>query len=438
MTASKSKNDKAWEIIFKEEQILNKIAKQGFFEISSTRINQQREARLMTKFDHATKRPKIFKKNNLTIQPTSRGKYIIGTFDSYFTLPQKPSTEVIYKSLPPNTETLSSNNIYSESSGILCAFLSGMIEDVINDNSIEPVNMTVLGRMSTGKFNYKIENIKTKKTHLINVTDSQCEIDGGFESENCLALVEAKSETVKDFIIRQLYYPYRLWKSKTDKEVVPIFLSISNDIFSFFRLRFDNDELYNSLHLVSEHRFSVSKSNVEMSDIRKLLEETKIVVDDKDTPFPQADIFPRIIDLLGRLFNANEDLSKEEITLIYAFDERQTDYYVSAAIYLKLVEKNKDSGTITYRLSKYGLEVVSHHPQRRNIELVKCIIQHRIFNEALAEWLRKAKDLTDSEILSIMAQGNEKISGQSDKTRNRRARTVRGWTQWILRLPISS
>ena len=65
MSETNSRNDKAWEIIFKEEQILNVIAKQGFFEISSTRINQQREVRLMTKFDRATQRPKIFKKNNL-------------------------------------------------------------------------------------------------------------------------------------------------------------------------------------------------------------------------------------------------------------------------------------------------------------------------------------------------------------------------------------
>lgn len=75
MTASKSKNDKAWEIIFAEEQILDVIARQGFFEISSTRINQQREARLMTKFDHVRELPKIFKDNDLTIQPIYQKLY---------------------------------------------------------------------------------------------------------------------------------------------------------------------------------------------------------------------------------------------------------------------------------------------------------------------------------------------------------------------------
>jgi hypothetical protein len=437
MTESRSKNDKAWEIIFEEKQILNIIAKQGFFEISSTRINQQREARLMTKFDHATQRPKIFKNNNLSIQPTSRGKYIIGAFESYYQIQQNTSTEVVYKSLPLNTDTITPNNIYSESSAILCAYLSGMIEEVIGDLSDEPVNFTVMGRMSTGKFDYNIENSKTKQHHAIVVTNSQCEIDGGFESENYFALIEAKSETVNDFIIRQLYYPYRLWKSKTDKEVIPIFLSISNDIFSFYRFRFTDDNLYNSLQLVSEHKYCISKSDVEISDIREILDIIEVIPDD-DTPFPQADSFPRIIDLVGQLYATDDELSKDDITLMYAFDKRQTDYYVSAGIYLGLIERNRIAGqTTVYALSKHGLFVMSQHPQRRNIELVKCILKHRIFNEALKAWLEKAESLSDDEILSIMESGNEPIATGSLSTRNRRSRSVRGWIQWILKLATS-
>jgi len=434
MTASKSKNDKAWEIIFEEEQILDVIARQGFFQISSTRINQQREARLMTKFDHAVKCPQIFKDNGLTIQPTSRGNYIIGAFESYFELPRKSSVDVVYRELPPNIETLQPSNIYSESSAIICAFLSGMIDDLLG----ETTDFTVLGRMSTGTFDYKIRNLKTGLFHDIKVTNSQCEIDGGFEGESQFAIIEAKSETIDDFIVRQLYYPYRLWNSKIEKDVVPIFLTISNDIFTFYRFRFSNEELYNSLELVSEHRYCISKSDIEMSDIRGILVSAKIVPDDDDIPFPQADSFPRIIDLLGRLYNANESLSREEITLIYAFEERQTHYYVTAAIYLGLVTREqKATHEVTYSLSKHGYFVMSQHPQKRNIELLKCILQHRIFNESLAVWLEKAESLSKEEIVSIMGKGNEKIAVGSDTTRKRRASSVRGWIEWILELPMA-
>lgn len=434
MTASTSKNDKAWEIIFEEEQILDVIARQGFFEISSTRINKQREARLMTKFDHAVKCPQIFKDNGLTIQPISRGNYVIGAFESYFKLQSKSSVDVVYRELPPHIETLESSNIYSESSAIICAFLSGMIDDVLG----ETTNFTVLGRMSTGTFDYKIRNLKTGLFHDIKVTNSQCEIDGGFEGENQFAIIEAKSETIDDFIVRQLYYPYRLWNSKIEKDVVPIFLTISNDIFTFYRFRFNEEELYNSLELVSEHRYCISKSDIEMSDIRGILAETKIVADDDDIPFPQADSFPRIIDLLGRLYNANESLSKDEITLIYAFEERQTHYYVTAAIYLGLVTREqKAKQKVRYSLSQHGYSVMSQHPQKRNIELLKCILQHRIFNESLTTWLEKAESLSKDEIVSIMGKGKEKIAVGSDTTRRRRASSVRGWIEWILELPMA-
>jgi hypothetical protein len=78
MSARQSKNDVSWEVLFKEENILEQIKRNGYFYISSSRINKQREARLMTKFDHAVKLPKIFRDNGLTIQPVSRGDYIIG------------------------------------------------------------------------------------------------------------------------------------------------------------------------------------------------------------------------------------------------------------------------------------------------------------------------------------------------------------------------
>lgn len=312
-----------------------------------------------------------------------------------------------------------------------------MIEEVIGDYSDEPVNFTILGRMSTGEFAYEIENRKTQKNHAISVTNSQCEIDGGFESENCLAIIEAKNQSVSDFIIRQLYYPYRLWKSKTHKEVIPIFLSISNDIFSFYRFCFTDDKLYNSIQLVSEHKYCISKSDVDMSDIRDILNSIEIIPDDK-TPFPQADVFPRIIDLVGQLYATDEELSKDDITLMYAFDKRQTDYYVSAGIYLGLVERHRIAGQPTvYALSKHGFYVMSQHPQRRNIELVKCILKHRIFNDALKASLAKADIISNDEILSIMEKGNEPIATGSLKTRDRRAGSVRGWIYWILKLPAS-
>ena len=82
-----SKNDVAWETLFRKHRILNQIEAEGVYEISATTINEQREARLMTKFDHRIQLPSIFKQQGLTIQPITRGTYLIGRFESYLDLP---------------------------------------------------------------------------------------------------------------------------------------------------------------------------------------------------------------------------------------------------------------------------------------------------------------------------------------------------------------
>ena len=50
--------------------------------------------------------------------------------------------------------------------------------------------------------------------------NSQVEIDGGISKEKyALALLEAKNSISEDFLIRQLYYPFRLWNKKYPKKL---------------------------------------------------------------------------------------------------------------------------------------------------------------------------------------------------------------------------
>ncbi len=72
------------------------------------------------------------------------------------------------------------------------------------------------------------------QSHQLAVTNAQVEIDAGFESNDCVFLIEAKLEAVDDFIIRQLYYPYRLWQNRVSKPVIPALFTFSNDLFRFF------------------------------------------------------------------------------------------------------------------------------------------------------------------------------------------------------------
>ncbi|MDR1577997.1 MAG: hypothetical protein LBT86_07215 [Deltaproteobacteria bacterium] len=90
MGDNKTKNDYAWEVLFKRHNILSRVDAEGSFCISSSLINVEREARLMSKFDKSTHLPEIFRENQLSILPISRGDYLIGPFVTHEPLDYKP------------------------------------------------------------------------------------------------------------------------------------------------------------------------------------------------------------------------------------------------------------------------------------------------------------------------------------------------------------
>lgn len=199
-----SVTDKAWDVLFDRHHILQHIERDGYFIIQAKEIKREREPRLMAKFDHAKHLPRLFKENKLSILPISRSSYIIGTFDAYEKVTYDETIKPVQMELHPSISTIDPTNLYSESTALHCAFISGMVEDVLG----EPAFQTISGRMSSQEFEFKI-NMRNGNDHVIAIKNSQIEIDGGYESANQFLLVEAKNQTVEDFLVRQLYYPYR-------------------------------------------------------------------------------------------------------------------------------------------------------------------------------------------------------------------------------------
>lgn len=215
----KTKNDIAWSELFKKYYILEEIDKYGQFEITSTQINEYREARLMTKFDFRNHLPTLFKNNKLSILPISRGTYILSRFDAYKDF-EEASEGLISMPFPEYIESIEGGNITSESIALNCAYLSSIISDFMGEDGVLP---TVSGRMSSSAFNFNIAQVDGSTTIPLQVKNAQIEIDGGFEGYESLALIEAKNVVSSDFIIRQLYYPFRLWKTQIRKKLDPCF-----------------------------------------------------------------------------------------------------------------------------------------------------------------------------------------------------------------------
>ena len=411
-----------WEDIFEDYNVLDKIEQNGFFKITADQIREYKEPRLMAKFDYSKQLPKVFKENGLGILPIKNGEYVIGKFNLFETIKNTNYEEINIKKvqLPDFIETIDPDNIYSESNALNVASLSGMFKDAFNEELFE----TIQGKMRTNSLDFIIssKDIDNK----IEVNGAAIEIDGGYESKSKVVLVEAKNSMPEDFVIRQLYYPYRYWKEKIIKDIVPVFFAYDNGIYNMFIYSFEDLYKYNSLKLQTIKRYMISSRTSEelkeeildnISTIEELPQST--------VPLPQADSFSKVIGTL-ELIN-NDVCTANDIADELEFDSRQGKYYIDALRYLDLVQYGEKVGG--YKLTPNGFALVNMDVKERNEKLIESIIKHKPFYDTYKYYLDN-EELPSRE--QIKATIKKYIFDMSDETVNRRASTIRGWIQWII------
>lgn len=422
---SKSKNDIAWEKLFNKYKIIKTVSLEGFTTITSSQINEIREARLMTKFDHKSQLPRLFSENKLSILPTSRGGYIIGPFETFYEF-NTDEIETTKINFPTFLESLDYKDITSEATAINCAFVSKILHNFTEEENLLP---TVSGRMSSLSFSFNINSLNGLLK--VKVENSQVEIDGGYEGDNSLNLIEAKNYISNDFLVRQLYYPYKLWSKKINKLVRPIYLTYTNGIFQLREYSFKNMNHYNSLVLVKHKKYVVQEGSFNIETIQEIIDKTQTIKEPK-IPFPQADSFERVINLC-ELLNQKGFIRKEDITQNYDFDARQTDYYSNAGKYLGLLEIGRDpeNGQIGCLLTSKGKQVFSLNLNDRQKEYVRLIVSHSAFKQTLKLYFKTGDIPIKDNIVEIMKK-SKLYNVDSDSTFYRRASTIIGWTNWIM------
>lgn len=416
-------NDTAWERLFDKYHILAEIERNGQFVISANQIKEFREPRLMTKFDHKINLPNIFVANNLSILPITRRDYVISSFSAYKEF-DEPSQDIQQTLIPAHIQSLMPQFLVSEAIALNCANACGILNDFLEEDELVP---TVSGRMSSGSFEFSINTAFGTKN--ITVSNSQIEIDAAYEGIHSLSLFEAKRDLSDDFLVRQLYYPFRVWSERVTKIVKPVFLIFSNGTFNLYQYQFEDPQKYNSLVLV-KHRKYVIATEICLEDIENLLRTVVPLVQEPDISFPQADRMSRIVNLI-ELLN-EKPMTKQDITSEYAFDERQTSYYTDAGRYLGLIDKIYDEdGNILFQLSSGGHRIMGLKYKERQLALVTQILMHKVFNETLKLHLQCGKMPDKQTIIQIMRQSNL-YRVEADSTYLRRSSTVVGWVNWIL------
>lgn len=415
-------NDEAWEKLFEKYQILEKIRQNGEFVILANQIKEFREPRLMTKFDHLINLPEIFKSNNLAILPISRGSYVISSFSAYQKF-EEPGVEVQKITIPTHIQSLMPQFIVSEAIALNCANACGILNDFLEDDELLP---TVNGRMSSGEFSFQIDTALGRRNVM--VQNAQIEIDAAYEGIEYLSLFEAKKELSDDFLVRQLYYPFRVWSTRVTKKVKPVFLIFSNGMFQLYQYQFLEPENYNSLHLVKQKNYVIA-TEITLGDIEHIL-KTVSFVEEPAVPFPQADSILRVINLLEHL--SEKKMRKQDITFEYGFVERQTNYYTNAGCYLGLMQREKDAeNQVCYQLTEQGKQVMALEYRERQLAIVRQILQHKVFHNVLCRHLQCGEMPDKNTVVEIMKQENL-YKVKSDITYERRSSTVVKWIEWIL------
>ena len=425
----------AWQVLIDKYDILTEISNNGFFKISASQIKEVKEPRLMAKWDSSEQLPKSLKKNKINILPDSRSSYILSDFLLYEELPKVVEhVKNMAKVELPDLQTIDVDNISSEANAINVLQISGILEDFLELDLDDVLYGTFNGRMSSGKFDFKVDT-RRQIPLKVDVDRAQIEIDGGFESNHCVVILEAKNVLHEDFHIRQLYYPYRLWESKVDKPVRLIFSIYTNKIFRLMEYRFKEKGNYSSIELVKTKNYSLEDTSItldEIKDVYDSINDTEVISDNMNiadsVPFIQADNFERIVSLLENMYE--NPMTSEEIIELMKFTSRQKDYYFNAGKYLGLFQKMKEDKVTKYGLTNIGVNIYKKSYKDRQLELVKLILSHRIFRDLFGEILETGEIPEKDRVEELELEYNV----CSINVASRRATSVISWINWIFNL----
>lgn len=252
------RHSKSWAKIFADLKILRHDFNKAPFPLSAVQIKRacqnfketgEKEVRILCKQDSREDRPEIFQKNDLFLLPVKNGFYNIIKGEGYVNIPPVKDEISIYSSkLDFQLDTAEVGN--SEMQHLDYAYAASLIRTFAEDPSLV---LTIRGRKYTPDFDFYVGK------QLINVSSVQTEVDAGYEGENQIVLIEAKGFAASNVIIRQLFYPYRQWQSKTKKKVVTLFFDkeVGKEVYSIWQFEFADPKDYNSIKLVKSGRFSI-------------------------------------------------------------------------------------------------------------------------------------------------------------------------------------
>ena len=421
--------NEAWKKLLEKYPVADQVEKTGYYKMTADQIREYREPRLMAKWDSSDSLPEALRRQKLNLLPDSRNSYLIGDFLLYQEIPELKEhvTQMAHVDLP-EYESIDVNHITSEANATHALILSGILDDFLGEGRNDA---TFNGRMGTGVFDFWV-NTERGIRRRIHVENAQCEIDGGFENPSSVVILEAKNVVHSDFHVRQLYYPYRLWKERVRKPVRLVFSIYSNMIYRLFEYRFTDPEDYSSIELVRMKNYSLQDTHITKEELMEVRKRTPVrtsdAMEETEIPFIQANSMERIISLWENMHK--NPMTAAQIAELMDFEPRQSDYYFNAGRYLGLFEKQKNGGQVQVCLTPEGEKLLKLDYKPRQLRLAELMLEHEIFAEFFDRTAESGALPDKKEIEREMRRLHVCNEGQIV----RRASSVYGWLKWLFNL----
>jgi hypothetical protein len=391
----------SWENIFNKYNLLSDIKKDGYVDISADALKavDGKEPRNLTKIDFREKLPHLMKEEGLSILAIKNGLYRIAKNDPFIDINEEISTKIIELDTPKNILSIDPFNIKSESAALDIAALSDMHKILFNEES----QLTIRGRLR-GSLNFHIEGVP------YNIEGVQIEVDGGYETQNAIHLIEAKIGYSNNINIRQLLYPQLFWEKELQgkKEIKSYLFYLQDNIFRFIPYYYDGAIGYAEHSQEKAFKFKEPQRKFSIYSIEINNENV-----DNSIPFPQADRFETIHSMLI-LISQNSSINKEELSSSFDIVDRQVDYYLNVLKWLKVCTEINEHLKLTPR----GEAIIKLSFRDRVEALAKIIFSDPISHAVLH------KKAIKPELFLI-------YNVHSQSTINRRLSTIRSWIKYF-------
>jgi len=379
------------------------------------------ELRLMAKMDSSTDVPAALRRHGYFLLPIKNGEYLLVRGNGFHALENLPEPPTVYRpQLDFDLMTLSVGD--SEMQHLDYCYNIGLFEKFAG---VTGLRQTIRGRKRMPAIEFSAGNLGPIRVQ----SGVQVEVDSGCEGRNDIVLIEGKSGQPPDFIVRQLFYPYRKWRHEIPQKRIRPWFFCSHDVagrrlYRFWEYTFADDAQYQSLTLRRGEAFFVEPRRTRLTVAELLHKHTAHRSSERLWDVPQADAFWRVAEI--PLLITQDINTSARVATHYGFDPRQSSYYRQAAEFLGLVSLDKK--THIYRLTDLGHEYVSRGADERR-ELLAGLLAQFPPMRATLELSTQAgeRGIGRNEIAALIARHS--VIGKS--TPNRRAATLLAWLDWL-------